>query len=367
MTSHEDLFFTQTGMDRGRVQGLLDKTLHGADDGELYLEYRQTESFAFDDGRLKAATYDTTQGFGLRAVAGEATGYAHASELSEAAIARAVEAVSVVKLGHSGELAGGPPRTNIHLYTDDSPLDSAPFDAKVKLMGEVDAYARAKDPRVKQVSCSLAGEWQVVEIMRPGGEAFRDVRPLVRLSISLVVEENGRQETGYYGGGGRRAYTDYITPEYWRAGVDEALRSALVNLRSVPAPAGEMSVVLGPGWPGILLHEAVGHGLEGDFKPQEDLGVCRTARAARGLARGHRRRRRHHSRAARLAFHRRRRDADLAHGANRGRHPEGLHAGPDECQVDGRSSDRERPAGILRPFDHAADDQHLHVGGQPGP
>jgi TldD protein len=132
-------------------------------------------------------------------------------------------------------------------------------------MGEIDAYARGKDSRVKQVSCSLAGEWQVVEIMRPGGEIFRDVRPLVRLSISIVVEENGRQETGYYGGGGRRAYTDYITTAYWQAGVDEALRAALVNLQSVPAPAGEMVVVLGPGWPGILLHEAVGHGLEGDF------------------------------------------------------------------------------------------------------
>jgi TldD protein len=265
MTSQEELFFVQTGMNRQRVQRILDDTLHGADDGELFLEYRQTESFAFDDGRLKAATYDTTQGFGLRAVSGEATGYAHASELSEAAIKRAAEAVGVVKLGHAGTLAGGPARTNIHLYTADSPLDSAPFDVKVKLMGEIDAYARAKDPRVRQVSCSLAGEWQVVEIMRPGGEIYRDTRPLVRLSVSVVVEEDGRQETGYYGGGGRRAYTDYISPEYWRAAVDEALRGALVNLQSIPAPAGEMSVVLGSGWPGILLHEAVGHGLEGDF------------------------------------------------------------------------------------------------------
>jgi len=265
MSSHEDLFFTQTGMERSRVQNLVDNTLHGVDDGELFLEYRQTESFSFDDGRLKAATYDTTQGFGLRAIAGETTGYAHASELSEAAIARAAEAVSVVKLGHSAVLAGAPPRTNIHLYTDASPLDSAPFNAKVKLMGEIDAYARAKDPRVKQVSCSLAGEWQVVEILRPGGEIYRDVRPLVRISVSVVVEENGRQETGYFGGGGRRAYTDYIVPGYWQACVDEALRSALVNLQSIPAPAGEMVVVLGPGWPGILLHEAVGHGLEGDF------------------------------------------------------------------------------------------------------
>ena len=265
MTNPDNLFFGQTGIERNRVQSIVDNALKGADDGELFLEYRRTESFSFDDGRLRAATYDTTQGFGLRGVADEATGYAHASELSEAAIARAADAISVVKLGHSGVLAGGPARSNIHLYSDDSPLDSAPFEAKVKLMGEIDAYARAKDSRVKQVSCSLAGEWQVVEIIRPGGETYRDVRPLVRLSVHIVVEENGRQETGYYGGGGRRAYTDYIDPSYWKAGVDEALRSALVNLQSVPAPAGEMTVVLGSGWPGILLHEAVGHGLEGDF------------------------------------------------------------------------------------------------------
>jgi TldD protein len=265
MTSHEDLFFTQTGMSRSRVQGVIDDTLKGADDGELFLEYRQTESFSFDDGRLKAATYDTTQGFGLRAVAGEATGYAHASELSEAAIKRAADAVGVVKQGHAATLAQGPARTNIHLYTNDSPLDSASFDVKVKLMAEIDAYARSRDSRVKQVSCSLAGEWQVVEILRPGGEVYRDVRPLVRINISVVVEENGRQETGFYGGGGRRAYTDYIAPDYWKAGVDEALRAAFVNLQSIPAPAGEMPVVLGAGWPGILLHEAVGHGLEGDF------------------------------------------------------------------------------------------------------
>src|ERR1700675_4085514 len=156
MASPKDLFFGQAGLDRGRVQRLVDDTLGGADDGELFLEYRKSESFSFDDGRLKAASYDTTQGFGLRAVAGEATGYAHASELSEAAILRAAEAVGVVKLGHSGVVAGGPARTNLHLYTDDSPLDSAPFDVKVKLMAEIDAYARSKDPRGGKVSCSLA-------------------------------------------------------------------------------------------------------------------------------------------------------------------------------------------------------------------
>jgi TldD protein len=265
MASSDDLFFKDSGLDRARVQRLVDDALKGADDGELFLEYRQSESFAFDDGRLKAAAYDTTQGFGLRAVAGEATGYAHASELSEDAIKRAVASVQAVKSGYAGTLAGSPVRTNRHLYTDKSPLDSAPFDAKVKLMVAVDAYARGRDSRVRQVSCSLAGEWQAVEIIRAGGEVYRDVRPLVRLSISIVVEENGRQESGYYGGGGRQDYTHYIDPAFWQAGADEALRQALVNLKSVPAPAGEMTVVLGAGWPGILLHEAVGHGLEGDF------------------------------------------------------------------------------------------------------
>ena len=264
MADH-DLFFHRTGMDRGRVQGLVDESLKGADDGELFLEYRQSESFAFDDGRLKAASFDTMQGFGLRSVAGEATGYAHASELSEDAIARAGETVQAVTKGYSGTIAAPPARTNVKLYSDIDPLKSAEFAVKVKLLQDMNEYARKKDSRVRQVSCSLSGEWQTVEILRPGGEAYRDIRPLVRLGVSVVVEQDGRQESGSYGGGGRGTYETYLDPAYWQAGVDEALRMALVNLSSVPAPAGEMPVVLGPGWPGVLLHEAIGHGLEGDF------------------------------------------------------------------------------------------------------
>jgi TldD protein len=260
-----DFFFGQTGMDRSRVQALVDDSLKGADDGELFLEYRQSESFAFDDGRLKAATFDTTQGFGLRAVAGEATGYAHASELSEDAIRRAGDTVRAVTRGYSGEVASSPARTNTKLYSDIDPLKSAEFATKVKLLQDMNEYARSKDSRVRQVRCSLSGEWQTVEIVRPGGEVYRDVRPLVRLNVSVVVEQNGRQESGSFGGGGRAGYDSYIDPQYWHDAVDEALRQALVNLQSIPAPAGEMTVVLGPGWPGILLHEAIGHGLEGDF------------------------------------------------------------------------------------------------------
>src|SRR5215472_3202562 len=194
MEKTSDLFFDQAGLDRTNVQALVDDSLSGSDDGELFLEYRQSESFVFDDGRLKAATFDTMQGFGLRAVAGESTGYAHASELSEAAIRRAGETVKAVTKGHSGAVALSPQRTNTKLYSDIDPLHSAEFATKVKLLEDMNAYARGKDSRVRQVSCSLAGEWQTVEIVRPGGEIYRDIRPLVRLGVSVVVEENGRQE-----------------------------------------------------------------------------------------------------------------------------------------------------------------------------
>ncbi|MGH6827628.1 MAG: TldD/PmbA family protein, partial [Rhizomicrobium sp.] len=263
--AESDLFFSRTGMDRARVQGQVDDALFGADDGELFLEYSQSESLLFDDNRLKAANFDTSQGFGLRVVAGAATGYAHATELSHQAISRAAASVKTVKAGHSGVAALSPSRTNVKLYPDLDPLGTAPFADKVSVLEEMNRYARAKDGRVRQVSASLSGEWQRIEILRAGGESYSDIRPLVRLSVSVVVEEDGRQESGSHGGGGRGSYETYLDPAYWQSAVDEALRQALVNLRSVPAPAGEMTVVLGPGWPGILLHEAVGHGLEGDF------------------------------------------------------------------------------------------------------
>ncbi|PWC49874.1 protease TldD [Azospirillum sp. TSA6c] len=261
----DDLFFNRAGMDRARVEGVVQDALHSADDGELYLEYAQSESLGWDDGKLKSASFDTTQGFGLRAIAGEATGYAHASNLSEEAIRRAAATVRAVQASHAGTLAEPPAGTNRALYIPDNPLHLVPFEEKVKLLADIDAYARAKDERVRQVSCSISGEWQAVQIMRADGVRVADLRPLVRLNVSVVVAEGDRMETGGYGGGGRVTYEHYIQPETWRGFVDEALRQALVNLSSVPAPAGEMTVVLGSGWPGILLHEAIGHGLEGDF------------------------------------------------------------------------------------------------------
>ncbi len=261
----DELFFDRAGLDRARTERIVADALAGADDGELFLEFRQSESLVFDDGRLKSANFDQSQGFGLRAVAGEATGYAHSTELSEAAIRRAAETVRAVRAGHGGTLAAPPAGTNRALYGADNPLSGVEFAAKVKLLSDIDAYARGLDPRVRQVSVSLSGEWQAVQILRAEGARVGDVRPLVRLNVSVVAGEGERMESGSHGVGGRAGLDAWITPESWKAQVDEALRQALVNLASVPAPAGEMSVVLGPGWPGILLHEAIGHGLEGDF------------------------------------------------------------------------------------------------------
>jgi TldD protein len=255
----------RAGLDRARVGELVARGLDGADDGEMFLEYRQSEMLMFDNGRLKQATYDTAQGFGLRAVKGEAVGYAHASDVSEAALARAADAVRAVQGGYSGTYADAPPRTNVRLYGDENPLGSPSFEAKVRLLEEIDAHARAKDPRVRQVTVSLGATWQVVEILRADGETYRDVRPLVRVNVSVVAGDGERQESGSHGYGGRDGFAGFVETAAWQHSVDEAVRQALVNLAAVQAPAGEMDVVLGAGWPGVMLHEAVGHGLEGDF------------------------------------------------------------------------------------------------------
>lgn len=261
----DSYFFSRTDLDRNRTLDILNDALKGADDGELYLEYGQSEAFVFDDNRLKTANFDVQQGFGLRAVCGESTGYAHASELSEAALKRAGAAVQAVKSGRGGATADGPARTNAKLYPDENPLGDMPFEAKTKLLEEINDYARSKDSRVRQVSCSLSGSWEAIEIIRPGGEIIRDFRPLVRLNVAVTAGEGDRQESGSYGAGGREGYARFIAADAWQAQVDEALRQALVNLQAESAPAGEMEVVLGSGWTGVLLHEAVGHGLEGDF------------------------------------------------------------------------------------------------------
>ncbi|KTT75315.1 metalloprotease TldD [Sphingomonas endophytica] len=263
MTDPRSFLYRDT-LDPAAAQRLTADILARADDGELFLQYRKAEAFGFDDGRLKTASYDTTAGFGLRAVSGEMTAFAHANELSEAAIRRAGETMALIDPS-TGAKAAAPGRTNHRLYTDADPLDLVPFADKVNLCQSIDAAARARDPRVAQVSVSLSGTWSVVEVVRADGFIATDARPLVRLNVSIVAEANGRRETGSFGIGGRYLYDRLFDPAVQERAIDEALAQALVNLEAVDAPAGEMTVLLGSGWPGVLLHEAIGHGLEGDF------------------------------------------------------------------------------------------------------
>ncbi len=268
------------------LRTMLSAALDRADDGELFIEHSQSEGLVFDNGRLKGASYNEDKGFGLRAVAGEAVGYAHSGEMSVAALKRAADAIRAVQSGYNGTYTAAPQRTNVKLYGEENPLDGPSFETKVKLLQEIDAYVRAKDPKVRQVSISLGASHQIVEILRADGHLVTDVRPLVRISISVVVGEGDRQESGSYGAGGRRGFGEFITQDSWRFGADEALRQALVNLEAVAAPAGTFDVVLGSGWPGVMLHEAVGHGLEGDFnrkKTSAFAGLMGQQVAAKGV------------------------------------------------------------------------------------
>ena len=262
-----DFIFSDCDLSLKSAQSITDEALRGVDDGELFLERGASESLTFDDGRLKTANFDTSRGFGLRCVAGETTGFAQGTDMTEAALRRALDAVSLAKAGYVAPSAAypSPKRTNTKLYPDIDPVSDPAFGPKVELLQTIDAYCRAKDPHVVQVSISLSANRRAISILRSDGERYDDIRPLVRLSISVTVEKDGKRENGYAGTGGRASYADFIGEENWKALANEAIRGALVNIRAVPAPAGTMDVVLGPGWPGVLLHEAIGHGLEGDF------------------------------------------------------------------------------------------------------
>ena len=264
MSSADPRRFLYRGLDPDGARRLAARHLSSHDDGELYLQYSASEAFGFDDGRLKTADYNTASGFGLRGVSGETTAFAHANEISEAAIDRAAATLKLLDPA-GGAPAPPPPRTNQAMYGADDPLSAIPFADKVALCQTIDAGARSRDPRVAQVAVSLAASWSVIDIVRADGFVAHDVRPLVRLNIQIVAQDGSRRETGMHGLGGRYLYDDLFKPETWNKAIDIALAQALTNLESVAAPAGEMPVVLGPGWPGVLLHEAVGHGLEGDF------------------------------------------------------------------------------------------------------
>jgi TldD protein len=267
LATTDDVFFGRADatLDLDAARRITRTALEGTDDGELFLEYRESESISLEEGRIRSAGFDTALGFGLRAVLGEETGYAHAGEISEPALARAASTVGAIRSGRAGTGAEPPRNTNTRLYTDANPLANDGFGARAGLLADIDAYARGRDPRVVQVMASVHGEWQAVQIIRADGSRTADLRPLVRLNVSVVVERDGKRESGTHGLGGREGYARLMEPATWQAATEEALRQAVLKLDAVEAPAGEMEVVLGAGWPGILLHEAIGHGLEGDF------------------------------------------------------------------------------------------------------
>ena len=260
-----DLFFNMTELDLQNTQKIVKEALYGADDGELFLELSKSEGIAWDDGKLKLASYDTTQGFGLRAIMGETRGYAHSGSLNNSSLKKAAETVKAITTGGNVNFSVHPSKTSLPLYSKLNPVEETSFQEKVDLLGKIDRYLRTKDNRIKQVSCSVSGSWQAIRIIRPDGFQAEDFRPMVRLNISVVVEQDGRRESGASGSGGRVMFDSWLNEEKWQSQADEALRLAVLGLETIPAPAGEMEVVLGPGWPGVMLHEAVGHGLEGDF------------------------------------------------------------------------------------------------------
>lgn len=255
----------ETNLDHDTALSILQDATNGADDGELFLERRRSEVLSFDDGRVKTASFDASEGFGLRAVRGETTGYAHSSTIDEQALRRAVATTRLAVGDGGGTMAAGPVGTNRKLYSDEDPMLQATFPAKIDILREIDQFARNLDKRVVQVSATLAASHQEILILRPEGTLVTDARPMSRLNVSVIIEDNGKRESGTSGAGGRAGLIGLIAADHWKAAVREALRIAVVNLDAEPAPAGVMDVVLGPGWPGILLHEAIGHGLEGDF------------------------------------------------------------------------------------------------------
>ena len=262
----ENNFFYESDLDSEKAGKMVVDSLFNTDDGELYIENSQSESLTLDDGTIKTANFDSARGFGLRAVVDEVTGYAYSSEISKKALENSSQSVQAAKSGYSGNIDQSPNKTNSNFYKSDNPISKQSFDSKIKILKELDNFARSLDSRVRQVSANLSGSWKAVKIIRSDGLELDDIRPLVRLNVSITIEsKNGKMEVGSYGSGGRYNYDKLMNPETWKYHVSEALRQANVMIESKEAPAGEMQVVLGPGWPGILLHEAIGHGLEGDF------------------------------------------------------------------------------------------------------
>ena len=261
----DTIFFENNDLNKLDAEKIVSKSLSGAEDGELYMQSSENENFSFDDGKLKIANSNKNIGFGLRSLSGEVVGYAHASEISKKALERAGETVKGIISKDHRNIDISPNKTNRNYYDSNNPISEIDFDKKIKVLQDINEYARSINNKVEQVSINLASSWEAIRILRADGEMLDDIRPLVRLGVNIAVKENDKMETGSYGSGGRHDYDVILDEKNWKFHVDEALKQALIMLEAKPAPAGEMTVVLGPGWPGILLHEAIGHGLEGDF------------------------------------------------------------------------------------------------------
>ena len=260
-------FFYNSDISQQQAESLVSETLHKCDDGELFLENTKSESLLLDDGKIKNTSFDTSLGFGFRAVIEDKTAFSHSNIISKKSLTDAAQNLkfNMVANEKNNQKQDNPKRTNTKLYEDKNPIETKSFEDKVELLKKIDEYVRNKNPGIKQVTASFSGEHQSIQIIKSDSQIYKDQRPLVRFNVSVMMEKNGKKETGSYGTGGRKDYENFLGNDNWKNICDEAIRQAEVNLGSKPAPAGEMKVVLGPGWPGIILHEAVGHGLEGDF------------------------------------------------------------------------------------------------------
>ena len=248
-----------------KAKQIVDDTLQSCDDGELYLEDTKSETIILDDNKIKSSDYSTDLGYGFRAVTGDVVAYSHSNEISDKSLKNSSQNLKSSLKGKRGTYNTEIKNTNQKFYNDIDPVEEKSLKSKIDILNEINNYARSLDSSVKQVTANFLGEKKNIEILRSGGQLLNDERPLVRFNVSVMVEKNGRKETGVYGVGGRQSYDVYLENENWKKVCDEAFRIATTNLDSKPSPAGEMKVVLGPGWPAILIHEAVGHGLEGDF------------------------------------------------------------------------------------------------------
>ena len=258
-------FFKNSDLDSIKAESIVSDTLNDCDDGELYLENSKSESILLDDNKIKNSSYSSDLGYGFRAITGEVVAYSHSNDISKDSILKSSENLKDTLKSKKGTYNHEIPKSNKKYYEDLNPIEEKSQNSKIKILNEVNNYIRSKGDIVSQVTASFLGEQKEIEIIRSNSEVLKDVRPLVRFNVSVVLEKNGKKETGVYGIGGRQSYDEYLKNENWKHVCDEAFRIADVNLKSKPAPAGEMKVVLGPGWPAILIHEAIGHGLEGDF------------------------------------------------------------------------------------------------------